>query len=207
MSTLLYRWGKSAFAHPFRFLGAWLVLLVVIIGSIAVNAPKLSSEVTINGVAAQEVLEQLEDEMPAAAGGAGQIVYRAPEGTSFFDEQAASLLAQSMQEIYGNDTVVKPTDLAGSPEAQAAAEQELAAQTRAAEQATEAARAGQEPDQPLPLVVGGELVPGVTISSDGTAAMAQFQFTKQTMDLPEGAIHDVLEAAGAPVESLSLIHI
>ena len=71
MSTLLYRWGKSAFAHPFRFLGAWLVLLVVIVGSIAVNAPKLSSEVTINGVPAQEVLEQLEREMPAAAGGAG----------------------------------------------------------------------------------------------------------------------------------------
>ncbi|MFO6451876.1 MULTISPECIES: MMPL family transporter [unclassified Aeromicrobium] len=204
MSTLLYRWGKSAFAHPFRFLGAWLVLLAVIVGSIAVNAPKLSSEVTINGVAAQEVLEQLEEEMPAAAGGAGQIVYRAPDGVSFFDEQSAGLLAQSMQAIYGNDTVVNPADLAGSADAQAAAQQEMAAQVQAAEQATAAARAGQELDQPLPLVVGGELVPGVTISADGTVAMAQFQFTKQTMDLPEGTIHDVLEAATAPVEAADI---
>ncbi|GAA2081844.1 MMPL family transporter [Aeromicrobium tamlense] len=204
MSTLLYRWGKSAFAHPFRFLGAWLVLLAVIVGSIAVNAPKLSGEVTINGVAAQEVLEQLEEEMPAAAGGAGQIVYRAPDGVSFFDEQSAGLLAQSMQEIYGNDTVVNPADLAGSAEAQAAAQQEMAAQVKAAEQAAAAARAGQELDQPLPLVVGGQLVPGVTISPDGTVAMAQFQFTKQTTDLPEGTIHDVLEAAEAPVEAADI---
>lgn len=204
MSTLLYRWGKSAFAHPFRFLGAWLVLLAVIVGSIAVNAPKLSGEVTINGVAAQEVLEQLEEEMPAAAGGAGQIVYRAPDGVSFFDEQSAGLLAQSMQEIYGNDTVVNPAELAGSAEAQAAAQQEMAAQVKAAEQAAAAARAGQELDQPLPLVVGGQLVPGVTISPDGTVAMAQFQFTKQTTDLPEGTIHDVLAAAEGPVEAADI---
>ena len=50
MSTLLYRLGKSAFAHPFRFLGAWLVLVAVIVGSLAVNAPKVSNEVSINGV-------------------------------------------------------------------------------------------------------------------------------------------------------------
>ncbi|WP_286930147.1 MULTISPECIES: MMPL family transporter [Aeromicrobium] len=200
MSTLLYRWGKSAFAHPFRFLGAWLVLLVVIVGSIAVNAPKLSSEVTINGVPAQEVLEQLEREMPAAAGGAGQIVYRAPEGTTFFDEASAAPLAQSMQGIYEDDNVVNPLDLAGSEQAQAAAQEQMAAQVQAAEQAVAAAQAGQDLDQPVPLVVGGELVPGVTISPDGTVAMAQFQFTKQTIDLPAGAIEEVLDHAEAPLE-------
>ncbi|MET1133492.1 MAG: MMPL family transporter [Aeromicrobium sp.] len=199
MSSLLYRWGKAAFAHPFRFLGAWLVLLVVIVGSIAVNAPKLSSEVTISGVPAQDVLEQLEQEMPAAAGGAGQIVYRAPEGATFFDEQTAGPLAQSMQAIYEDDTVVNPLDLAGSEQAQAQAQEQMAAQVKAAEQALQAARAGRELDQPVPLVVQGELVPGVTISPDGTVAMAQFQFKKQTIDLPAGAIEDVLDAAEEPL--------
>ena len=199
MSTLLYRWGKSAFAHPFRFLGAWLVLLAVIIGSIAINAPKLSSEVSINGVPAQNVLEQLEDELPAAAGGQGQIVYRAPEGGSFFDQQLAGALAQSMQEIYGDQEVVNPADLAGSAADQAAAQQQAAAQVKAAEQAMAAVKAGRQLDQPVPLVVQGQLVPGVTISPQGDVAMAQFQFKKQTIDLPAGAIEEVLDHAKEPL--------
>ncbi|GAA3535549.1 membrane protein [Aeromicrobium flavum] len=199
MSTLLYRWGKTAFAHPARFLGAWLVLLAVIIGSIALNAPKLSSEVTINGVPAQRVLEQLEDELPAAAGGAGQIVYRAPQGGTFFDEQLVAPLAASMDAIYGNDEVVNPAELAGSAKDQAAAQQQAAAQVEAAEQAMAAVRAGQELEQPVPLVVEGQLVPGVTISPDGTVAMAQFQFKKQIIDLPAGAIEDILDAAEEPL--------
>jgi len=204
VSTLLYRWGKSAFAHPFRFLGVWLVLLVVIIGSIVANAPKLSSEVTINGVPAQNVLEQLEDELPAAAGGAGQIVYRAPEGASFFDDRLAGPLAQSMQAIYEDREVVNPAELAGSQQDQAAAQQQAAAQVKAAEQAKAAVRAGRELDQPVPLAVQGQLVPGVVISPDGSVAMAQFQFTKQTIDLPAGAIEDVLDAAKEPLQGADI---
>ncbi|MCD9154043.1 MMPL family transporter [Aeromicrobium duanguangcaii] len=204
MSTLLYRWGKTAFAHPFRFLGVWLVLLVVIIGSIVLNAPKLSTEVTINGVPAQNVLEQLEDEMPAAAGGAGQIVYRAPDGASFFDPQLAGALAQSMDGIYDDEYVVNPAALAGSEQDQAAAQKQVAAQVKAAEQATAAVRAGRTLDQPVPLVVQDQLVPGVTISPKGDVAMAQFQFTKQTMDLPTGAIEETLDAAEEPLEGTGI---
>nr|WP_276568777.1 MMPL family transporter [Aeromicrobium phoceense] len=105
-----------------------------------------------------------------------------------------------MQGIYEDDNVVNPLDLAGSEQAQAAAQEQMAAQVQAAEQAVAAAQAGQELDQPVPLVVGGELVPGVTISPDGTVAMAQFQFTKQTIDLPTGAIEEVLDHAEAPLE-------
>lgn len=204
MSTLLYRWGKSAFAHPFRFLGVWLVLLVVIIGSIVANAPKLSSEVTINGVPAQSVLEQLEDELPAAAGGQGQIVYRAPEGASFFDDRLAGPLARSMEAIYGDPEVVNPVELAGGQQDQAAAQQQAAAQVTAAEKAKAAVAAGGTLDQPVPLVVQGQLVPGVTISPDGTVAMAQFQFQKQTIDLPAGAIEDLLDAAEEPLEAADI---
>ncbi|WP_313406867.1 MMPL family transporter [Aeromicrobium sp.] len=204
MSTLLYRWGKTAFAHPFRFLGAWLVLLVVIVGSIAVNAPKLSSEVTINGVPAQNVIEQLQDEMPAAAGGAGQIVYEAPEGGTFFDEQLSAPLAQSMAAIYEDEYVVNPMELVGTAQDQAAAQQQVAGQVKAAEQALAAARAGQPLDQPVPLVVQGELVPGVTIAPSGDVAMAQFQFTKQTTDLPAGVIEELVDAAEAPVDAADI---
>lgn len=205
MSTLLYRWGKTAFAHPFRFLGAWLVLLVVIVGSIAANAPKLSNEMTINGVPAQDVIEQLQSEMPAAAGGAGQIVYRAPEGGSFLlDPQLAAPLAQSMAAIYEDDYVVNPMELAGSAQDQAAAQEQIAGQVRAAEQALAAAQAGRPLEQPVPLVVQGELVPGVTIAPQGDVAMAQFQLTEQTTDLPTGVIEELVDAAEAPVDAADI---
>lgn len=202
MSTLLYRLGKTAFAHPFRFLGGWLLLLAVIVGSIAINAPKLSSEVTIDGIPAQQVIAQLEREMPAAAGGQGQIVYRAPEGTTFFDAAVSAPVAQSMQALYGDEFVVNPMELAGSDPA--AAQQQLQAQTAAAKQAYAAVAAGQTLDTPVPLVVGDTLVPGVTLSADGTAAMANFQLTKQTQELPTGAIEDLLATAEKPLDGTGI---
>lgn len=142
MSTLLYRWGKSAFAHPFRFLGAWLVLLAVILGSVAVNAPKVSNEVTIDGVESMRIIDRLEREMPAAAGDSGQIIYRAPEGSTFFDEPLAGALGQSVQSIYADDEVVDPAELAGSAD-DPAAQAQAAEMVQAAEAAAAAVRAGR----------------------------------------------------------------
>lgn len=201
MSTLLYRLGKSAFAHPFRFLGAWLVLVAVIVGSLAVNAPKVSNEVSINGVESMRIIDQLEKELPAAAGGSGQVIYRAPEGSSFFDDALAGALAQSVQSIYANDEVVNPAELSGSAQNQAAAQEQAAAMVKAAEQAKAAAQAGQTLDQPAPLAVQGQLVPGVTVSPDGSVAMVQFQFSGRVIELPAGAIDELLDAARAPLAS------
>ncbi len=198
MSTLLYRWGKSAFAHPFRFLGAWLVLLAVIVGSIVLNAPKVSNEVTINGVESMRVIDLLEQEMPAAAGDSGQIIYRAPQGSTFFDEQLAGLLAQSVQSIYTSDEVVDPAELAGASQ-DPAAQAQVAAMVQAAEQAQAAALAGQTLDQPVPMAVDGQLVPGVTVSADGSVAMVQFQFAGQVIELPTGAIEHLLDTAKEPL--------
>lgn len=198
MSTLLYRWGKSAFAHPFRFLGAWLVLLAVILGSVAVNAPKVSNEVTIDGVESMRIIDRLEREMPAAAGDSGQIIYRAPEGSTFFDEPLAGALGQSVQSIYADDEVVDPAELAGSAD-DPAAQAQAAEMVQAAEAAAAAVRAGRTLDQPVPFAVGGHPVPGVTISADGTVAMLQFQFHGYVIELPTGAIDALLDEAAAPV--------
>jgi len=44
----------------------------------------------------------------------------------------------------------------------------------------------------------------VTISPQGDVAMAQFQFKKQTIDLPAGAIEEVLNLAKAPLEGTDI---
>nr|WP_255669033.1 MMPL family transporter [Aeromicrobium duanguangcaii] len=109
-----------------------------------------------------------------------------------------------MDGIYDDEYVVNPAALAGSEQDQAAAQKQVAAQVKAAEQATAAVRAGRTLDQPVPLVVQDQLVPGVTISPKGDVAMAQFQFTKQTMDLPTGAIEETLDAAEEPLEGTGI---
>ena len=63
--------------------------------------------------------------------------------------------------------MVNPAELSGSAQNQAAAQEQAAAMVKAAEQAKAAAQAGQTLDQPAPLAVQGQLVPGVTVSPDG----------------------------------------
>ncbi len=198
MSTLLYRLGKTAFAHPMRLLAGWLVLIVVITGSLAFNAPKLSTEVKISGVPSQEVVDQLQRDMPAAAGGSGQVVFSAPKGKTFFDAEIAAAVAGSVQGIYQTDEVIDPTELAGQATDQAEAQKQLAAQVTAAEQAAAAFGAGNELPGPVPLAVDGNLVPGLIVSPDGKVALAQFQFTKQIQELAAGVIEDVMHAATEP---------
>src|SRR5690606_20105183 len=144
------------------------------------------------------IIDRLEREMPAAAGDSGQIIYRAPEGSTFFDEPLAGALGQSVQSIYADDEVVDPAELAGSAD-DPAAQAQAAEMVQAAEAAAAAVRAGRTPDQPVPVAVGGHPVPGVTISADGTVAMLQFQFHGYVIELPTGAIDALLDEAAAPV--------
>ncbi|MFD1860169.1 MMPL family transporter [Aeromicrobium camelliae] len=208
MSTLLYRLGKFAFAHPFRVIGAWVLLLAVIGGSLALNTPRMSSEMRISDVPAQDVIDQLATDLPEAAGGQGAIVFEAPEGRNFYDDQqAAAALAEAAMNVYDNDSVVDPAELAASADPQAAAAQ-AAEQVQQVQQALQAREAGMELEQPLPLVAGtgpqAQPVPGMVIAPDGSVAMLQFQFTEQTFDLPTGTIDDVLEAAEEPTEAADI---
>ncbi|RLV57213.1 MMPL family transporter [Aeromicrobium phragmitis] len=208
MSTFLYRLGKFAFAHPFRAIGAWVLLLAVIGGSLALNTPRMSSEMRISDVPAQDVIDQLATDLPEAAGGQGAIVFEAPDGQNFYDDQQAAVaLAEAASNVYDNDEVVDPSELAASADPQAAAAQ-AAQQVQQVQQALQARAAGTELEQPLPLVVGSgaqaQPVPGMVIAPDGSVAMLQFQFTEQTFDLPTGTIDEVLEAAEEPAEAADI---
>ncbi len=52
MSTLLYRIGRAAYGRPWYFIGAWLVVLGVIVGILVASPPKLSTEIRIDGISA-----------------------------------------------------------------------------------------------------------------------------------------------------------
>jgi RND superfamily putative drug exporter len=196
MSTFLHRLGRTAFARPWVFLGAWLALIAVIAGMLAVNPPKISNEMRISGTPAQEVIDQLAAELPDMAGGQGMIAFAAPDGQRIDQGADLAALMSAVDAVSQSDHVLDPSD---------AAQQELAKGASSPTLTASAAIARLQhqlpppADSPRPLDVNGQPVPGVVVSADGQTALFQFQFDKQTSDLPTGAVEHTVDAAKTAV--------
>ncbi|MEU4156406.1 MMPL family transporter [Actinoplanes sp. NPDC026670] len=194
MSTLLYRIGKSAYAHPWRLLTAWLLLLAAIGGSLAAFPMHLKNEIRIDGTPAQQVIDDLADRLPEASGGQGIIALRAPAGAHVDDPANQRALLAAVDAIYRSEHVIDART------ATAAAGDTLIEAATAIAQATPAPAAGR----PLPLISGGTPVPGVLLSGDRAAALITFQFDRQTFELPAGAIERIVDAATSAVSGSGL---
>jgi RND superfamily putative drug exporter len=196
MSTFLHRLGRAAFARPWVFLGAWLALIAVVAGMLAVNPPRISNEMRISGTPAQEVIDQLAAELPDMAGGQGMIAFAAPDGQRIDQGPDLAALMSAVEAVSQSDHVLDPSDAAQQELAKGASSPTLtasAAITRLQHQMPPPA------DSPRPLDVNGQPVPGVVVSADGQTALFQFQFDKQTSDLPTGAVGHTVDAAKTAV--------
>lgn len=208
MSTFLYRLGRLGYRRPWVFIGAWAVVLGVVFGTIAINGGTISDTMSIKGTPSQKVLDTLSQRLPAASGSQGSIVFTAPTGERLDTPQRQGALVKAAGAVYANDLVVDPAEQAAEAARQAqqagpAAVQALRAQQEQAQQAAQAAaRAGG--DQPRPLVVGGQPLPGILLSARGDVALFQFQLTEQVQDLPEGATDDIVRAASGATQAAGL---
>lgn len=194
MSRFFYSIGKTAYSKPWLFIAGWLLILGIIITAIAVNGVSTSSETRIDGTAAQDVLDELAEEYPAASGGQGSYLFEVPEGQAIDDPANAQALAMAVNEIYGLDHVVNPMEMLQDPEAMAQM-QELQGMLSQL-QTPEAAH--------RPLVIQDMPVPGVQISEDGTIALFQFQLTKTVEDLSETEREELADAADIAEEGSSI---
>lgn len=87
MATLLQKLALYAFRHRLRFLAAWLLVLLIAVGSLAGLGSKIDSEFTIPGSSSQQALDTLATTLPAAAGTSAQVVFEAPAGHRITDPQ------------------------------------------------------------------------------------------------------------------------
>ena len=109
MSTALYRLGRWCAAHAWPVVAAWLVLLAVV-GTLAGTIGKpLTSQITMPGTEFERVLDQLSEEIPAAAGGAARIVLTTEDGSAFTDAQQQAV-AEAEEAWRGADRVTEVTD-------------------------------------------------------------------------------------------------
>lgn len=192
MSTFLYRLGRFAFGRPWLVIGSWLALIAVVAGLLTVNPPKISNEMRIDGTPAQQVIDDLAERMPESSGGQGLIAFAAPDGQRMDQGDNRTALLRAVDAVSQTDHVLDPRELAQTELAKGPASPTLTASVAIAKaQVPTPAPA----DAPRPLVMDGQPVPGVMISADGAAALYQFQFDKQTAELPTGTVEHTVDAA------------
>ncbi|QJC52625.1 MMPL family transporter [Paenibacillus albicereus] len=211
MSKLFYKLGKTAFDKPWAFIAAWIVILGAVVALIASNGVSVSSEMKIEGTESQKVLDKLQQELPQAAGDQGSVVFTVPDGERLDTPERQQAILAAIADIYKQEYVINPADLAAAAGAQAqqgaaqgaqgaaqsgqdaAAGQGAGAQDQAAGAAQGQGAAGAAAAMPYgPLLVDGQPVPGALIASNGSVALFQFQFTVQKTSVPADVLKDII---------------
>ncbi|WP_338749681.1 MMPL family transporter [Janibacter alittae] len=202
MSTVLHRLGRTAFHRPIIVLLLWLAVLGGTLGVAATSDGQISTSMTIDDTASEQVLDRLQEDLPQASGGQGTLVFTAPEGQRLDTGPRAEAMAESataiaeMPELVDRPTVAAeaPTGEAG-PDAPTQGADPNAARPDAEQQPGPGEDAAGPTPAQRPLVVDGSPVPGVIVSTDGAVAMLQMQFTSQIDELPEGTVDEVVDVA------------
>jgi RND superfamily putative drug exporter len=116
MSRLLYRMGRSGARHPWRVIGAWIVVAVVVVGLRGAVGGATTDRFTLPGTETQQAVDLLESRFPAQAGANGQVVFHAPSGTLADPANRAGVDATlvALRATPGVVGVTDPFDPAGS---------------------------------------------------------------------------------------------
>ncbi|MEV7868810.1 MMPL family transporter [Streptomyces sp. NPDC088124] len=190
MSVLLYRLGRFAYGKLWYVIGGWLAVLTAVVALLVANPVRLSNEVRIDGTPSQQVIDELATSLPEASGGQGILLFKAPDGARIDGGKVRPALLAAVDAVYRHDHVIDARKVL----AREAARGENSPLLRA--QAAVAQAAGRSSGRnPVPLQAGGQPVPGVVVSADGSTALMQFQFDQQTFELPSGTIDSTIEAA------------
>ncbi len=207
MSTFLHRLGGAAYRRPWAFIVVWLLILGGVLGLAFSSGGRISTSMTIDGTPSQQVLDQLSEELPAASGGQGTIVFTVPEGERLNTGERATAIATAKTGISALPFVVdRPSPDAGAGPAAGESNETPAGTTPNPPQAAPPGGPGAVESSPpyQPLVADGAPVPGVLVSLDGSIAMMQIQFTAQVDGLPEGATDEVVAIARQATDDVGM---
>lgn len=119
MATFLYRVGKSAYAHKWRFLAVWLLLLIGVGTATASLMKPTNDSFTIPGLESIETMDRMQELFPHSDGqdlqaATGTLVVQAPEGQTLTNGQAAQDLDTLLKELKTKDYLAD-TDTLVSP--------------------------------------------------------------------------------------------
>lgn len=110
MSTFLYTLGRWSFRHPWRVLSAWLLILVLAGGGVALLAKGTDNTFSIPGTESQAGLEMLDRTFPQVSGASAEIIVVAADGASVRDQAYQDAIQKTTAEIGKLDFVEAVTD-------------------------------------------------------------------------------------------------
>ena len=91
MAKLLYRLGFGSAKRAWLVIITWIMVLGMTVGAMVLGGAKLSSNISIDGIASQKVIDQLKQNFASASGGTAQIVFHKPDGTGFTEAEKAAI--------------------------------------------------------------------------------------------------------------------
>lgn len=109
MSKYLHRLGLFAFAHPWRVVSVWLVLLAVLgFGAFRFMEPT-SSSISIPGTQAQQAIDRTQELFPEIGGGSGRIVFHTKDGATIEQsKENIERVVEKIRTVEGVEQVVSP---------------------------------------------------------------------------------------------------
>lgn len=111
MGNFLHRIGAFAYAHPWRVVSSWLVILAVLGFAAAQFMKPTSAEISIPGTEAQKAIDRASELFPGGGKGSGRIVFQTGDGKKVADYQSQiSTLINDVKDVEGVTQVVSPFD-------------------------------------------------------------------------------------------------
>ncbi len=100
MSTgALARWARACATHPWRVLGTWLGIIVVLIALVATVGGGLRDEFSIPGSDTQRATDLIKAEFASEQGAVLNIVFAAPEGERLDTPERKAAIEQAMAKL------------------------------------------------------------------------------------------------------------
>src|SRR6187551_3870955 len=103
----LARWARACATHPWRVLGSWLGIVVVLIALVSTVGGALRDEFEIPGSDTQRATDLIESQFASEQGGVLNVVFAAPEGQRLDTPERKQAIEAAIAKLKTQD--FKPT--------------------------------------------------------------------------------------------------
>src|SRR5262245_59866351 len=98
MSNFLFRLGRWCARHPFKTIGAWILVAFAIFGASNTFGAELVDDYSVPGVESQDGTDVLEERFPEFAGASSRIVFHTEDGR-IDDPENRAAVEQALAEL------------------------------------------------------------------------------------------------------------